>query len=80
MFRALRHRNFRLIWIGRLLPIFAQDVLHVGARGYGWYSAPAVGAVVTSGAMVPVVERSDEQPIPDFQQTDRRAANSGEAI
>ena len=29
-----------------LLPIFAQDVLHVGARGYGWlYSAPAVGAV-----------------------------------
>ena len=29
-----------------LLPIFAQDMLHVGARGYGWlYAAPAVGAV-----------------------------------
>ena len=28
-----------------LLPIFAQDVLHVGARGYGWlYAAPAAGA------------------------------------
>jgi MFS family permease len=41
-----------------LLPIFAQDVLGVGAHGYGWlYAAPAVGAVVTSVAMVPVVER-----------------------
>ena len=30
-----------------LLPIFAQDMLHVGARGYGWlYAAPAVGAVI----------------------------------
>ena len=30
-----------------LLPIFAQDILHVGARGYGWlYAAPAVGAVL----------------------------------
>ena len=28
-----------------LLPIFAQDILDVGARGYGWlYAAPAVGA------------------------------------
>ena len=27
-----------------LLPIFAQDILRVGARGYGWlYAAPAVG-------------------------------------
>jgi MFS family permease len=41
-----------------LLPIFAQDVLHVGARGYGWlYSAPAAGAVMTSAVMVPVVDR-----------------------
>ena len=41
-----------------LLPIFAQDVLNVGARGYGWlYSAPAAGAVVTSAVMVPVVDR-----------------------
>ncbi len=32
-----------------LLPIFAQDILNVGARGYGWlYAAPAVGAVATS--------------------------------
>jgi MFS family permease len=45
-----------------LLPIFAQDVLHVGARGYGWlYAAPAVGAVVTSIAMVPVIERIDRR-------------------
>ena len=29
-----------------LLPIFAQDILHVGPRGYGWlYAAPAIGAV-----------------------------------
>ncbi|HEX6974044.1 MAG TPA: MFS transporter [Vicinamibacterales bacterium] len=40
-----------------LLPIFAQDVLHVGARGYGWlYAAPAVGAVVASGVMVRAVD------------------------
>ena len=38
-----------------LLPIFAQDVLHVGPRGYGWlYAAPAIGAVLASVAMVPV--------------------------
>ena len=30
-----------------LLPIFAQDILQVGAQGYGWlYAAPAVGALV----------------------------------
>ncbi|PWT85008.1 MAG: MFS transporter [Blastocatellia bacterium] len=41
-----------------LLPIFAQDILNVGARGYGWlYAAPAVGAVATSAAMVPVTDR-----------------------
>lgn len=35
-----------------LLPIFAQDVLHVDARGYGFLSAaPAVGSVVTALAM-----------------------------
>jgi len=40
-----------------LLPIFAQDVLHVGARGYGWlYAAPAVGAVLASGVMVRAVD------------------------
>jgi len=41
-----------------LLPIFAQDILEVGARGYGWlYSAPATGALVTSAVMVPLAER-----------------------
>ena len=40
-----------------LLPIFAQDVLHVGARGYGWlYAAPAAGAVVTSAVMLRAVD------------------------
>src|SRR5439155_11180336 len=41
-----------------LLPIFAQDILRVGAKGYGWlYAAPAAGALVTSAAMVPLSER-----------------------
>jgi MFS family permease len=45
-----------------LLPIFAQDVLGVGARGYGWlFAAPAVGAVVTSAAMLPAVDRIDRR-------------------
>jgi len=40
-----------------LLPIFAQDVLHVGARGYGWlYAAPAAGALLASGVMVRAVD------------------------
>jgi MFS family permease len=40
-----------------LLPIFAQDILGVGAEGYGWlYGAPAAGAVVTSLVMVRWVE------------------------
>jgi len=40
-----------------LLPIFAQDVLRVGAHGYGWlYAAPAVGAVAASAAMVRAVD------------------------
>ena len=41
-----------------LLPIFAQDILKVGARGYGWlYAAPAVGAVMMSAAMVLLTSR-----------------------
>ena len=41
-----------------LLPIFAQDILKVGAEGYGWlYAAPAAGAVVMSAIMVPMTER-----------------------
>jgi MFS family permease len=36
-----------------LLPIFAQDILQVGATGYGWlYAAPAVGATLMSAALV----------------------------
>jgi MFS family permease len=45
-----------------LLPIFAQDVLHVGAQGYGWlYAAPAAGAVVTSAAMVVMTDRIERR-------------------
>jgi MFS family permease len=45
-----------------LLPIFAQDILHVGAQGYGWlYAAPAVGAVATSALMVPLTERIERR-------------------
>jgi MFS family permease len=41
-----------------LLPLFAQDILHVGAHGYGWlYAAPAAGAVVGSAAMLPLSHR-----------------------
>jgi MFS family permease len=41
-----------------LLPIFAQDVLHVGAQGYGWlYAAPAAGAVVMSALMILLTDR-----------------------
>jgi MFS family permease len=45
-----------------LLPIFAQDILHVGAKGYGWlYAAPAVGAVAGSGTMVFIAHRIDRR-------------------
>ena len=41
-----------------LLPIFAQDVLRVGATGYGWlYAAPALGAVLMSAVMIPLTSR-----------------------
>ena len=41
-----------------LLPIFAQDILHVGARGYGWlYAAPSIGALLAGAAMVRLVDR-----------------------
>jgi MFS family permease len=41
-----------------LLPIFAQDILHVGAKGYGWlYAAPSVGAVLMSAVMIPLTSR-----------------------
>lgn len=45
-----------------LLPIFAQDILKVGASGYGWlYAAPAAGALVTSAAMVALGERLERR-------------------
>lgn len=45
-----------------LLPIFAQDVLVVGPRGYGWlYAAPAIGALVASAAMVRLVDRIERR-------------------
>ncbi len=41
-----------------LLPMFAQDVLHVGPTGYGWlYAAASIGAVATSAVMVRAIER-----------------------
>jgi MFS family permease len=45
-----------------LLPIFAQDVLHVGAHGYGLlYAAPSAGALVASLAMIRAVEAIPRQ-------------------
>lgn len=45
-----------------LLPIFAQDILKVGAEGYGWlYAAPAIGAMATSAALVQVVDRINQR-------------------
>jgi MFS family permease len=41
-----------------LLPIFAQDVLRVGAHGYGWlYAAPSIGALMASVSIVGAVDR-----------------------
>jgi MFS family permease len=45
-----------------LLPIFAQEVLNVGAHGYGvLYAAPAVGALAASLVMVRAVEAVDRR-------------------
>ena len=45
-----------------LLPLYAQDILRVGAGGYGWlYAAPAAGAIVTSAIMVRAVDRIDRR-------------------
>ncbi|HEY1913278.1 MAG TPA: MFS transporter [Vicinamibacterales bacterium] len=45
-----------------LLPIFAQDILQIGARGYGWlYAAPAVGALVASAVMVGITDRIERR-------------------
>ncbi len=45
-----------------LLPIFAQDILRVGAKGYGWlYAAPAVGAMIMSAVMIPMSDRIERR-------------------
>jgi MFS family permease len=45
-----------------LLPIFAQDILHVGARGYGVLSAaPSAGAIIASLVMVRAVDRIERR-------------------
>lgn len=45
-----------------LLPIFAQDVLRVGAQGYGLLSAaPSVGAMLTSLVMVRWVDKIERR-------------------
>jgi MFS family permease len=47
-----------------LLPIFAQDILHVGARGYGWlYAAPAIGAALSGIVMAGAIERIDRRGV-----------------
>ena len=47
-----------------LLPIYAQDILHVGAGGYGWlYAAPAAGALVMSAALVPLAEHIERRGV-----------------
>jgi|RhiMethySRZTD1v2_1073278.scaffolds.fasta_scaffold170110_2 MFS family permease len=47
-----------------LLPIFAQDILHVGASGYGWlYAAPAAGSLLASATMVRLVDRIERRGI-----------------
>jgi len=45
-----------------LLPLYAQDILAIGASGYGWlYAAPATGAIVTSAIMVKTVDSIDRR-------------------
>jgi len=45
-----------------LLPIFAQDILQVGAQGYGLLSAaPSVGALLASAALVPLIDHIDRR-------------------
>jgi MFS family permease len=50
-------RGLTAVW-----PIYAQDILRVGPRGYGWlFAAPSIGALLTSAAMVPLTEHIDRR-------------------
>ena len=47
-----------------LLPIFAQDILHVGANGYGWlYAAPSVGSLLAGAMMIRAVDRIERRGV-----------------
>jgi MFS family permease len=47
-----------------LLPIFAQDILRVGARGYGWlYAAPSVGAALAGLVMAYAIDRIERRGV-----------------
>ena len=47
-----------------LLPIFAQDILHVGANGYGWlYAAPSVGSLLAGAIMIRAVDRIERRGV-----------------
>ena len=47
-----------------LLPIFAQDILHVGANGYGWlYAAPSVGSLLAGAIMIRALDRIERRGV-----------------
>jgi MFS family permease len=47
-----------------LLPIFAQDILHVGAGGYGWlYAAPSIGSLLAGAFMIRAVDRIEHRGV-----------------
>lgn len=47
-----------------LLPIFAQDILHVGASGYGWlYAAPSVGSLLGGAVMIRMIDRIERRGV-----------------
>jgi MFS family permease len=45
-----------------LLPIFAQDILHLGPRAYGWlYASSSIGALIAGAGMVRWIERIERR-------------------
>jgi MFS family permease len=47
-----------------LLPIFAQDILHVGANGYGWlYAAPSAGSLLAGAIMIRLIDRIERRGV-----------------